>query len=407
MKKLLGILLSLTMVFSLVACDKNTQSSGSQESNSSVLESSPEVSSPEEGGGETPSYANRTEAYQPFYKMGKVVNETVMMKEDETGWIAGSLLYTPVEILSVQNYDLSKTYVASDYAISGNVMERTENSNLPYMPQTVISGSDLSGTGLEMMGDLVFTETQGIVKYLLNVTYTYDMETSDWNVFPEDQSAKLSNLQRKLKNGENIDLFLYGDSIAAGCHASSVLQYNPFMPIWGQAVCEELSKQYNTTVKLYNGSVGGWTSADGAKSIVTSISMVPYEAPDVAIIAFGMNDGSARVSSNTYTGNIRTIIEGIRESAPDCDIVLVSTIRANPLCDQDKAVTGSYDGENDKISGEYENVVTVDMTAFSDAIYAKKDGLDVLANNINHPNDFFVRCYVMAILDTIAGEKKA
>ena len=55
------------------------------------------------------------------------------------------------------------------------------------------------------------------------------------------------------------------------------------------------------------------------------------------------------------------------------------------------------------LCGAVERCVTVDMTAFSEALYDRKDGLDLLANNINHPNDFLVRCYAMNILDAIAG----
>ena len=399
MKKLFIGLLCLIFSFSAVACGgKGESSPSSSTESSSVTESAGDSTN-----GGTPEDDKRSDPYVSLWNTDLIRNETVMLQEDETGWIAGGLLFEPVEILEVRNYDLTVSYDPSDYVINGRYMERTEGSKMPYMSYAVVSCTDLSGTNLGSLGGLVFTETKEIASYLVNVTYRYDRNKESFAFRPENKGEVLSNFQRKLKEKKDISLFLYGDSIGAGCHASSVLDYNPYMPIWGKAVADELAARYETKVDLYNGSVGGWTSGDGAQNIAQKISVVPYEAPDIAIIEFGMNDGSARVSAKTYAGNIRTIIAGIRESAPDCDIVLISTIKANPLCGQDKVLTGSYHDENEKICAEYERCVTVNMTALCDELYSKKDGLALLANNINHPNDFLVRCFVMNILDVIEG----
>lgn len=401
MKKLLCILLCLMLSFSLFACNGDDSSSSSSDSGSTTESTDTGTSS--SSGDETPADDKRSAEYVSFWSTDTITNETVMLQEDETGWIAGGLLFEPTEILEIKNYDLTISYNSSDYVMNGRYMERTENSEMPYMSYDIVSCSDLSGTNLGTLGGLVFTETKEIASYLLNVTYKYDRTREDWAFRPENKSDVLTNFQRKLKEKKDIKLFLYGDSIGAGCHASSVLDYNPYMPIWGKAVANEISKKYETKVDFYNASQGGWTSADGARNISQKISIVPYETPDIAIIEFGMNDGSAMVSAKTYAGNIKTIIAGIRESAPDCDIVLISTIKANPLCGQDKELTGSYHNENLKICEEYERCVTVNMTALCDELYSKKDGLDLLANNINHPNDFLVRCFVMNILDVIEG----
>jgi hypothetical protein len=42
------------------------------------------------------------------------------------------------------------------------------------------------------------------------------------------------------------------------------------------------------------------------------------------------------------------------------------------------------------------------MTSISEYIYARKDALELLANNVNHPNDFLVRQYVSGLMETIA-----
>ena len=395
MKKFITLIMCVILMFSFAACGNGEDSS----SLTGTSASSPDQSS--SSGGTVSS--TRSEDYVSLWNTDLIKNETVMLQEDETGWISGGLLFEPTEIIEVKNYDLTVSFDASDYEMNGRYMERTENSKMPYMSYKIVSCSDLSGTNLGSMGGLVFTETKEIASYLLNVTYKYDASKYGFSFRPENKSETLSNFQRKMREKRDVKLFLYGDSIGAGCHASSVLDYNPHMPIWGKAVANELSTHYGTKVDFYNGSTGGWTSGDGAKNIAQRISVVPYDAPDIAIIEFGMNDGSAKVSANTYAGNIKTIISTIRESAPDCDIVLISTIKANPLGSQDKKLTGSYHDENVKICEEYERCVTVNMTALCDELYSKKDGLDLLANNINHPNDFLVRCFVMNILDVIEG----
>lgn len=362
---------------------------------------------PEGDGGEKgPQGYERGEYYRSFWKTDTIKNETVMLEEDKNGKISGKLLYTPTDIVSVKNFDLTVNYPMSGFLLNGREMIRSKDSTLPYMPYALATMQVPLSDGLSNYGGLLFTEGQGIVSRLVLVTYKYNPEAEGekWKSVPEDKSAVLSNFTQKLKNREGANVFIYGDSIAAGCNASSVLQYNPNLPAWGKAVADGLSEKYKTRVGYYNGSVGGWTSADGKNNIDNKITLVPESKPDLAIVAFGMNDGSGSVSPLVYYENIKTIVSAIREKAPDCDIVLVSTIHANPLNSQNKEITASYHAQNEKICAETERCVTVDMSAFSRELYERKTGFDLLANNINHPNDFLVRCYVMNILDTIEGK---
>lgn len=357
-----------------------------------------------EGGEGMPEH-ERNEYYRSFWNTDTIKNETVMLEEDKNGKISGKLLYTPTDILSVKNFDLTINYPMSGFLLNGREMIRAKDSTLPYMPYKLATLQVPLSDGLSDYGGLLFTEGKGIVSRLVLVTYKYNPEAEGekWKSVPQNKSAALSHFTQKLKNREGAAVFVYGDSIAAGCNASSVLQYSPNLPVWGKAVADELSEKYKTRVGYYNGSTGGWTSANGKNNIERKIATVPESKPDLAIVAFGMNDGSGSVSPLVYCDNIRAIVTTIREKAPDCDIVLVSTIHANPLNSQNKEITASYHEQNEKICAETERCVTVDMSAFSREIYERKTGFDLLANNINHPNDFLVRCYVMNLLDTIGG----
>lgn len=355
------------------------------------------------GGNPTVDESTRDANYRSFWTSDTIKNETVMLEEGMDGKITGKLLFTPTDIVSVKNFDLTIQYPMSGFMLNGNELIRTEGSTLPYMPYALADCQVPLGDGLSQYDGLLFTEGQGIVSKLILVTYTYNPSAEEWKSVPQDKSVELVHFRQKLQNREGANLFVYGDSIAAGCSASSVLNYNPRLPVWGQAVANELSAKYRTRVGYYNGSVGGWTSADGALNIAQKIQTVPESAPDLAIVAFGMNDGSGSVPADTYYTNLKTILTEIRNRAPACDIVLISTIHANPLCSQNKEITASYHAENERLAAEFGNCVTVNMSSFSQELYERKTGFDLLANNINHPNDFLVRCYVMNLLDTIEG----
>ena len=339
--------------------------------------------------------------YIPFWKGEQVFEESVVLVKGD-GLPEGRLLFPPKEILSVVGYDGSVSYPAEEYGFSGNRIFAREGSSLPYMTEEMTRGKgEAEKLGLSSMDGIVFTETTGIVKFQIKVTYIGDKRAAPWTVLPVYKGDRLRNFRRRLGEGKGVRVLLYGDSIAAGCHASSVLGYPPYLPVWGRSFCDIISERYGVEAELVNLSVGGFTSRQGAESFDGKLLSVGKGTADLAIFAFGMNDGSAHVAAKTYYGNMMSIITTIRESSPDCDIVLISTIHANPLCSQDYALTASYDEQNDLLCGAVERCVTVDMTAFSEALYERKDGLDLLANNINHPNDFMQRVYAQVILKSM------
>ena len=187
-------------MFSFAACGNGEDSS----SPTGTSASSPDQSS--SSGGTVSS--TRSEDYVSLWNTDLIKNETVMLQEDETGWISGGLLFEPTEIIEVKNYDLTVSFDASDYEMNGRYMERTKNSKMPYMSYKIVSCSDLSGTNLGSMGGLVWTETKEIASYLINVTYKYDASKYGFSFRPENKSETLSNFQRKMR--EVFSLFLLG-----------------------------------------------------------------------------------------------------------------------------------------------------------------------------------------------------
>ena len=122
MKKLLCILLCLMLSFSLFACNGDDSSSSSSDSGSTTESTDTGTSS--SSGDETPADDKRSAEYVSLWSTDTITNETVMLQEDETGWIAGGLLFEPTEILEIKNYDLTISYDSSDYVMNGRYMER-------------------------------------------------------------------------------------------------------------------------------------------------------------------------------------------------------------------------------------------------------------------------------------------
>ena len=342
--------------------------------------------------------------YAYFWEGGIVQNETVVLSEQDDGSISGNLLFTPAEILSVKNYTLQKTYDSGEYRTEGNALIATESSTMPFMTQAMLRGEEGNDEFMWSSYDTgyVYTEGIGIVMHQVAVTYRYD-PSETWGYIPEYRGDRLVNSMAKLERGENMHLFLFGDSISYGCNSSKVLGTEPYLPSYGEGLCGRLSEIYGAEVRFSNGSVGGWLSAEGVKNIKSAYEVAAknYGAPDLAVLAFGMNDASHKVPVETYKANMQTIIDSVREINANADIVIISTIHANPQGSQDKALPAAYSAADKELCAENERTVNVDMTRFSELLYGKKKGVDILANNVNHPSDFLVRCYDMCLLKTL------
>lgn len=194
-----------------------------------------------------------------------------------------------------------------------------------------------------------------------------------------------------------------GDSIAAGCNSSALFNIEPYRPSFGTGFALELESQFGAQVDFTNGAVGGWTSENGRNHI--DEQMIDGYAPDLAIIAFGMNDGSFNVANSTFESNIRDIIERIRANSPNCEFILIATILANPewsgVGTQDK-----YLEVLQTIADDTAGCAVLDMTSFTAELYKHKRGMDMLANNVNHPSDFLQRCYISQLMTLVCDSYK-
>ncbi len=348
------------------------------------------------------------EVYKPVWLGDTVYEESLVIVEDENGVKSGKLLYEPTEIIRVNDYTLQKTYDKSEYRVDGKNFIATESSTMPYFTYDQYYNADVSEllgiqtmNGSEQGKKILFTESAGLIKYHVNVTYRHsDKWQGKVNV---SQADKLPNTVKKLTEDKALTMFMTGDSIAAGCNSSALFNIEPFRPSFGTGFALELEDQFKAQVDFTNGAVGGWTSQNGSDHI--DEQMGEDYAPDLAIIAFGMNDGSFRVSNSVFEGNIRDIMERIRKNSPKCEFILIATILGNPewggVGTQDK-----YLEVLEAIAADTTGCAVLDMTNFTAELYKHKRGMDMLANNVNHPSDFLQRCYISQLMTVVCDSYK-
>lgn len=338
--------------------------------------------------------------YQKFWEDQTIYNETVCLVEED-GQIYGNLLFEPTEVISVRDYTTEKEIDPSEYRVEGNRIIRAEGSSLPYFTQENLRGENLPSeyaidTYQGKEHPIMFTEGPGIVMHQLNVTYRH---AGSWDGYkPGYLGADLPKTIEKLRNRERLTIGFYGDSIMTGCNASSKLVIPPYLDDFPTASVKMLKQLYGYDgIEFFNTSKGGTLSEWGRTNVDVNVN--DY-SPDLVFIGFGMNDGSWNVKPADFIYNIEFMVASIQARNPDAEIVLVSTILANPDSTQ-SAGQENYLQPLKDLSESYDGVALMDMTSYSQYLLGRKRSVDILANNINHPSDFLVRGYVSSILASL------
>ncbi len=349
---------------------------------------------------------------------GIAYNELAMiMRTPEDDLVFDVKLAYPIEeIISVRDFSLDTEYVKGvDYNVENGILKINELGRLfdiaiPYSEYYVENFVDgMNWPEMDGSGAQIKTEaeggTYGLTAYQIAVTYKH---SATWNgVVPTDKSAKLPNLNQKLANGQNVSMVCLGDSISAGWTASGYeyVFLRPFCPKYFDLVTNYSNYKWgNVTAQNY--SVGGMTAMWGTYN--PQIENVVSSNPDVVFVAFGMNDGSAGISVADFKNNVKTIIDRVRESCPNTEFVLVSTMLPNAevgfnpgnpaLKNQKNYLSGLLELES-----EYQGVAVADITSVHEHLLERKYFRDMSANNINHPNDYLHRVYAQVILQTMFG----
>ncbi|MBQ8428795.1 MAG: SGNH/GDSL hydrolase family protein [Clostridia bacterium] len=389
----------------------------------------------------------------PFWNSDVMYDETVILvaPTDGDGKItalpSAKLLFEAEEILEVKQYfhvdngnqiknftqDVDFTYADGVLTAVGTIGEDlfgmpTVNTTLPYVTDKQAKGIEAfpglgTTTGIpssEGEWEIPFTESYQIVQMQLSVTYRH---SGEWTgAKPAYQGETLSTVVNKLKNKEDTEILIFGDSVATGANSSSLLGVEPYLTPWFTLTANKLSRYYGTKVNITNKSVGGWTSSNGVSSVASGgwingtyveqvglIKLFETElaeyTPDLAILHFGLNDVTLGVSAQTYYENICKMINCIRDRNPNCDIIILGSLIANPEAKNQSKDLSPYTKVNNAIASQVyknEHIVSWDIGVMhQELLAAGKKYLDMTGNNVNHPNDFIARIYAMNVLSLL------
>ena len=449
--KIIALILTAVMVLSSVSCaawnefwdEFNKDPNEDKRPNTPPNE---EIITPGETDMELNEYA------QPFWVGDTMHDESVMLiaKTDAEGNIIeaprAKLLFKAEKIESVtwyfhvNNGSQIKTFtegvdftyengyiVAKGSIVRNDITEKDEfTTAMPYVTDKMLTGEQ-QFPGLTLHSDipsktdglcLPFTEGYQIVQMQLSVTYTHGEGLWTGSVPTYLGNTTLQKTLAKLKNKQEVNVLVFGDSISTGANSSSVLGIAPDLPTWPRMFAEGLASYYGTTVNLKNTSVGGWTSSNGIGGGTGWVAGVQVQkpglatqfvngelkgyAPDIAIIGFGMNDATLGLSIDTFCNNIMSMIRTIRNQNADCEIILLGTMLANPMAKNQSKNQTEYTEYLVKLTKNYENVSVIDIGAMhQDLLDAGKHYTEMSSNNVNHPNDFFARVYAMNLLSAL------
>lgn len=364
----------------------------------------------------------------PYWKGNVMYNELSLPIRYENGEVYAKLYYTPTKVFAVKDQKLEKTYEeGKDYVVDkeNKKLVIPKGSSIPALYEKADEGENppegfAYTTGMPNnidlytiwnlgTGNFVYTESAYFYGKYLSVSYAYDVEDLDTSVFAKYDATTLTAVRNKLKNGEEISLVTIGDSITEGCSSTGDnLHVAPNTPCYAKQIKTELERVYGTKVKLTNIGKGGseskWPlSGEGS----AALGKAKEAAPDLCIIAYGMNDSSSQVSPVAYDDNIRSIIREIKNVSENCEFILVNSFPCNPLYERDATLFDGYLKKLNKIAAEDEggHIVVADMQKVGKYYMQTKKYCEISSSNVNHPNDFLHRVYAMNIVSTICDYK--
>ena len=331
----------------------------------------------------------------PVWDTDIVYGESFTMYREKDGGISARFLYQPEEIIEVRSANLEILYKEGrDYLLLDGKLVLPETTSIPFMEyEEIYMKERLPGKCFAYPdGYLLFSE--GHFFHDRQIAVTYRCKRGGWQGYtPLYRGDLLHRTVRRLTEDRSLKVVLLGDSISAGANASGMTLANPFQPKFGDLFAENLRRTYGANVAFYNPSVGGKDSVWGMS--VLDESVLSHE-PDLVILAFGMN---GKHKPEIFESHIRNMVERIKAANADTDVILVATSTPNPILTDPQAWFWNYQYLHGEVlkKMEADGVAVLDIGALQKELHKNKRFIDTTGNNVNHPNDFFIRIYAQAL----------
>ena len=314
----------------------------------------------------------------------RMVGESLVLVKEQSGYLCYDQVFKDSVIVR-STYEPNKSgtivYEADrDYIVDRKrgCIRRTVDSRIPDFSTNMLFGKhEFDHNQFPGFGNRDFTVW---VDYETNHGFDFAV--------PSEQSSLLAKTKAKLSHGGPFKLIVYGDSIAAGGDASETKLQFPHR--YAACLHERFPKAH---IEVENGATGGDSTAQGLKRLEEKVFA---RKPDLVLVGFGMNDHNINsVSVDDFERNLITIVRAIQEKT-GAEAILFSTFPPNPEWKYGSHRMRQYADATvraaEQIPCAYADVYNVWLNVLS-----RKDFPSVLANNINHPNDFGHWLYLQAL----------
>jgi lysophospholipase L1-like esterase len=286
--------------------------------------------------------------------------------------------------LIATNVDPASVVVRSTYSPGGTAFEagkdfvldpaagtiaRTKDSRIPDFATNILYGKqNFDHSKFPGYGNLPFT-----------VYVDYDSPDIPRLVEPTDQTTRLAKTRAKLQAGGPFKVVSFGDSITNGGEASTAALQ--FASRYAAYLGERFPK---AQVTIENGATGGDTTISGMPRLQEKVLS---RKPDLVLVGFGMNDHNhGGPTTAQFQKNLEQIVNRIHEKT-GADVILFSAFPPNPLWAYGTHRMQDYAAAT-KAAADATGVAYADVYSMWAKVLERKNPESLLANNINHPNDF-------------------
>lgn len=339
---------------------------------------------------------------EPFWKADTIYDEIVQLIQDK-GPAEGSLLFAAKQVLSVRSANLGTTFEENkDWKYAQGKIMIVPGSKIPFFKkEELVFTTEKAGRSMKgkNKGEFVpFSEDNYFRSMQISVTYI-PLKEKKWNgPVPVFARAVLPLSIGKLNGKKDFKVVFFGNSIETGANSSGYQNESPYMPSWPELIIGNLRRNYRGAIGFNNQSVGGMLAQWGQDK---AAELVGQQKPDLVIIGFGMNDGSAKIPPEKYRQNIKSIMDSVLLSNPSAEFILIAPMLANPFAIQ-SGIQASYKSELDKLAKK--GVAVADLTGVHRELLNHKSYQDMTGNNVNHPNDYLARWYAQFISGMLVPE---
>lgn len=416
-----GILSGMAALFPFASCGESGGASGDEKSADASVSAS--VSEEENLQAYDLTEFDLEKYVSPVWS-GKVsFAESAFVMDDAEGRTEPiKMLYPIKSVVSVRSSDLKTLYEeGKDYEITedGN-LKILENGGIPRLSYAEYYHETYTDDGLQTQipaaegsGAYIVAETTkasaGMSEWCLAVTYTHDAPSPVEK--PGNKKDVFVKFNEKLAGGEKIKVAYYGDSITYGWGSTALPEVDraPYCPSYCELAMNALEEKYGATIERRNFSVSG-KETGWAKEYGNYIKVCEY-APDLLILAFGMNDGVVTEAAE-FAANIKNIVNNVKQRCPDTEIAVVLSMFPNELVGYQQGTTlrkyhedypAALEKAEEKWTDEGKGVAVADVTTVHKQILTRKTFQSTTSSNTNHPNDYMHRVYAQVLLQTLAG----